>query len=353
MATVEQHISELLYDHDCVIVPSLGGFLASNQNSMITATNLLLPPFRKIAFNVYLKNNDGLLANHLVEYEHVSYQQALFQIEKFVSNCMSEMNDGKKVFLNTIGTLYFDKEHNLQFEASRNSNHLKDSFGMDALQLSPINRENDLPVRSKPAVSEIRPSKAPQRTISPRLKKSSRLIGLVAVAATALWFAFNLYLVNPKTYNSASLNPFDSQTISLRIKDTSTFPSTIKQEEPIKVETVYVANSTPVTQSPSESIPEENKPEVVSQPTPKSTTTLPSVDQKEMHHFVIAGVFKIHENALSQLEQLQKSGFPNSSIQEANHRWYVYYQGFENRMDAIVMNDSLKNSNLQGWVWNY
>ena len=84
MASIEQHISELLFDHDCVIVPSLGGFLASNQNSVITANLVLFPPFRKIAFNVYLKNNDGLLANHLVEYEHISYQQALIQIEKFV-----------------------------------------------------------------------------------------------------------------------------------------------------------------------------------------------------------------------------------------------------------------------------
>ena len=120
MATVEQHISELLFDHDCVIVPSLGGFLASNQNSMVTSNLVLFPPFRKIAFNVYLKNNDGLLANHLVEYEHISYQQALVQIEKFVANCMTEMNSGKKVFLNTIGTLYFDKEHNIQFDAARN-----------------------------------------------------------------------------------------------------------------------------------------------------------------------------------------------------------------------------------------
>jgi hypothetical protein len=40
-------------------------------------------------------------------------------------------------------------------------------------------------------------------------------------------------------------------------------------------------------------------------------------------------------------------------LTEANHRWYVYYQGFENRADAIALNDSLKNSNLQGWVWNY
>ena len=72
---------------------------------------------------------------------------------------MSEMNDGKKVYFNTIGTLFFDKEHNIQFEAARNSNHLKDSFGMDALQLTPISRENEPTLKPKPVLAEIRPSK--------------------------------------------------------------------------------------------------------------------------------------------------------------------------------------------------
>lgn len=348
MASIEQHISELLFDHDCVIVPSLGGFLASNQNSVITTNLVLFPPFRKIAFNVYLKNNDGLLANHLVEFEHISYQQALIEIEKFVATCMSEMNAGKKVYLNTIGTLYFDKEHNIQFEAARNSNHLKDSFGMDALQLTPVNRESE-PI-FKPSISEIRPSTAQPRTVSPRLKKSSRLVGIVAIAATALWFSFNLYLVNPKTYDAASLSPFDSQTISLKIKDTSTLPpsSSIKQEEPAKVETVYVSSTTPENKSADESV----EPKTIA---PQKEAEIPptTTDTGNNHHFVIAGVFKIHENALSQLDQLHKLGFKNASLTEANHRWYVYYQGFENRADAIALNDSLKDSNLQGWVWDH
>ncbi len=351
MAAIEQHISELLFDHDCVIVPSLGGFLASNQNSVITPNQVLFPPFRKIAFNVYLKNNDGLLANHLVEYEHLSYQQALLQIEKFVATCMSEMNNGKKVYLNTIGTLFFDKEQNLQFEAARNSNHLKDSFGMDALQLIPINRESG--ELSKPVLKDIRPSQAPQRTISPSLKKGGKLIGIIALASTALWFSFNLYLVNPKTYDSASLNPFDSQTISLKLKDTSTLPTTIKQEQPAKVETVYVSNTIPESKPEANTItPTTTVPENVA-PEKQVSTTPVSVSSVNNHHFVVAGVFKIHENALSQLEQLQKLGFNNASITEANHRWYVYYQGFESRSEASALNDSLKNRNLQGWIWNY
>lgn len=347
MANIEQHISELLFDHDCVIVPSLGGFLASNQNATINSNFVLLPPFRKIAFNVYLKNNDGLLANHLVEYEHLSYQQALLQIEAFVNSCLSEMNSGKKVFLNNIGTLYFDREHNIQFEASRNSNHLKDSFGMDSLQLIPVNRDNDVIPKQKPILKDIRPSQPAKRSISPRIKKGSKMIGIVAIAGAALWFSVNLYLVNPKKYDSASLSPFDSESV-LKIKDTSTLPpTTLKTESPAKVETVYVSSTPPVAPR----IQPDTTSVALTTPSKPIIKTAPTISN--LHHYVIAGVFKIHENALSFVDQLQKQGFGAASIVEANNRWYVYYQGFENRNEAIALNDSLKKSNLQGWVWNF
>ncbi len=339
MANIEQHISELLFDHDCVIVPSLGGFLASNQHATLSPNQFLLPPFRKIAFNVYLKNNDGLLANHLVEYEHISYQQALVYIESFVSNCMKDLNSGKKKILNNIGTLYFDREHNVQFEAARNSNHLKDSFGMEGLQLITVNRENDETPRQPSIVRDIRPSQPAKRSINPRIKKNNRLIGIIAISAAALWFSVNLYLVNPKKYEAATLVPFDTQSV-LKIKDTNTFPPTaLKNESPAKVETVYVASTPPDTTA-------------VATIQKEKAEILPAVSNR-IHHFVIAGVFKIHENALSLLNQLKTQGFESASVQEANSRWYVYYQGFENRTDALSLNDSLKKTKMEGWIWNY
>ncbi len=339
MANIEQHISELLFDHDCVIVPSLGGFLASNQHATLSPNQFLLPPFRKIAFNVYLKNNDGLLANHLVEYEHISYQQALVYIESFVSNCMKDLNSGKKIILNNIGTLYFDREHNVQFEAARNSNHLKDSFGMEGLQLITVNRENDETPRQPSIVRDIRPSQPAKRSINPRIKKNNRLIGIIAISAAALWFSVNLYLVNPKKYEAATLVPFDTQSV-LKIKDTNTFPPTaLKNESPAKVETVYVASTPPDTTA-------------VATIQKEKAEILPAVSNR-IHHFVIAGVFKIHENALSLLNQLKTQGFESASVQEANSRWYVYYQGFENRTDALSLNDSLKKTKMEGWIWNY
>ncbi|MBK7666303.1 MAG: hypothetical protein IPJ32_02560 [Sphingobacteriaceae bacterium] len=61
-------ISELLYNHDYVVVPGFGGFVSRNQLSHYSVNKEVLnPPSKKILFNVQLKQNDGILASWLKE----------------------------------------------------------------------------------------------------------------------------------------------------------------------------------------------------------------------------------------------------------------------------------------------
>ncbi len=97
MEDIDRHISELLFDHDCVIVPALGGFLASNQSARIMMPkHIIYPPFRHIAFNIFLKHNDGLLANRLVEVKKINYTEALQLIENYTTFCFDTLEKGKK-----------------------------------------------------------------------------------------------------------------------------------------------------------------------------------------------------------------------------------------------------------------
>ena len=50
---VEKHISELLYDHDCVIIPELGGFVGNYTPAQIhPVRHTFTPPFKNIIFNI-------------------------------------------------------------------------------------------------------------------------------------------------------------------------------------------------------------------------------------------------------------------------------------------------------------
>ena len=159
MEEIGKHISELLFDHDCVIIPSLGGFLASNQPSRILLPNhIIFPPYRRIAFNVYLKQNDGLLANYLAKSESIPYTEATQKIESFTNSCFEILENGKKVNITDVGTLFYDKEKNIQFEVFRNINYLKESFGMESVHFLPIDRNEKVEKKKLPIEKTLRPS---------------------------------------------------------------------------------------------------------------------------------------------------------------------------------------------------
>ena len=63
MISLARHIELLLLEHDCVIVPGLGGFIANHADARYTGDeeHLFLPPYRTIGFNQQLQVNDGLL----------------------------------------------------------------------------------------------------------------------------------------------------------------------------------------------------------------------------------------------------------------------------------------------------
>ena len=140
---VDQHISELLYHHDCVIVPSFGGFLASYNHAQIhKSQHVFSPPSKKIAFNVFLKQNDGLLATHISNARKIPYNEALRELEQEVSRWLKQLETDNKLVINRLGTFYFSSEKNLQFDPVKNINYLADAFGFTSVQFLPVKRED-------------------------------------------------------------------------------------------------------------------------------------------------------------------------------------------------------------------
>ena len=127
MAKIEKHISELLHDNDCVIVPKMGGFLSSQPFSGNHTFKLSSGTFsKKISFNVLLNYNDGLLANHMVKHSKLSYDEALLEIEKFVDEIHHVTDSGGKFKIDQVGILYKDAERNIQIEPFMNLDHPTD-----------------------------------------------------------------------------------------------------------------------------------------------------------------------------------------------------------------------------------
>ena len=139
---IEQYISQLLYRHQCVTVPGFGAFLTEIQSAHLhESTNSFYPPKKVISFNSRLKNNDGLLANHIAQVEKSDYQSAVSAIESEVIIWNSILQVNEKFTLKNIGELSLNAEKNLVFVPSENINYLKESFGLNSFVSPMVKRE--------------------------------------------------------------------------------------------------------------------------------------------------------------------------------------------------------------------
>jgi len=343
---IDQHISELLYDHDCVIVPSFGGFLASYQPAHIhPVQHLFSPPSKKIAFNVFLKQNDGLLANHLVGSERILYSEALDEVKQHVHQWQNELSEGKKLVIERIGTFYLDKENNLQFEPDKNVNYLKDAFGLNQFRSLPVNRDDERSVSVKKAKEILRPSKTLEKQpVQFNRKTRRKVFRTLIISGALLWLSFNIYLVTPHRFSLGTLNPFSGKSHVETIKKAPA-PAKVSVAAPAKTEATTSTAVAPV--NPPVSV-ETNKAPVHAEADAVQSAS-PAENQK---YFVIGGAFMIPENAEGFVKQLQSEGFADARVlEESTHLKKVCFNGFSTYEEALKELDSLKAKNRSAWVY--
>lgn len=215
---ISQFISELLFEHECVIVPGMGGFIANYSPAKVhPVSDQFLPPTKTIAFNINLNSNDGLLINHLAASKGINYQDARRQVESFVAESLSRLRQGLTVSIPGIGEIHQDPEGHSQFTPEEQTNYLADSFGLSSFVSPKIQRVRvAAPVETVPELRQFAPA--------PRKKNRRSWMAVAASAAVlagAVWFSFNVQTHAPAEANFTGFVPL-SNTHTTPVKPATT-----------------------------------------------------------------------------------------------------------------------------------
>lgn len=139
---IESYIAQLLYRYQCVTVPGFGAFLTEIQSAqLIESSNSFFPPKKMISFNAYLKNNDGLLANHIAQAEKTSYEYAISAIQYEVFNWKKALQENGLFSIKNVGNFSLNADKNLIFTPYDQTNYLTNSFGLSAFVSPMVKRE--------------------------------------------------------------------------------------------------------------------------------------------------------------------------------------------------------------------
>jgi len=136
---VTAYIRELLFGHDCVIVPGFGAFIGNYAPARIDEnTGTFYPPFKQVSFNRNLNHNDGLLAGRISASAKVNYIDARNIVEEFLGGIRRRLEKGERVVFDNIGSFVNNQEGNLQFEPDKSANYLLDSYGLEPFHCQPV-----------------------------------------------------------------------------------------------------------------------------------------------------------------------------------------------------------------------
>ena len=308
---IEHYIQELLYRYNCVVVPDFGAFLTQMKSAvLLKSTNTFYPPSKRISFNEQLSSNDGLLVSYMANAENKSYEEILKQTLDVTKAWRKELHAGERLKISSIGELWLNREGKLQFQPSNEVNYLTSSFGLSSFVSPGVTREN-----LKEQVVEleekipfiITPEQRERNSFRPYFKYAAIILLALSTGMTA-------YRFYGETLNKKQLVLEEAQTlVSKNIQEATFFNS-----KPLEL------------------------PELKLHVTKKS---------KGNHH-IIAGAFRIRENADKKVTQLRNKGYNATYLGVNSYGLHqVTFGSYENPEEALIFLKKVKRTESQdAWM---
>lgn len=140
MLELVRHIEYLLTEHDCVLVPGLGGFVLQYVPARFSEDRKSIqPPGKQITFNSSLSYNDGLLAQSLMRTLDIDYGKAVAMIERWVDEIKRSFSEpGDSYAFGELGTFVLSDERSLIFEPPASCLFGISAFGLKKLNICPL-----------------------------------------------------------------------------------------------------------------------------------------------------------------------------------------------------------------------
>lgn len=328
------YISELLEQHDCVIIPGLGGFIGSYHPAGINPVyHIFQPPYKKLLFNINLRRNDGLLADHIAREERIPFAEANEMVRKYAEDCQLRLKMNKQVVIRDVGRLYLGEEGTIQFSQDLRHNLLAESYGLQPFFSVPVRKEQPEEVLEPEAEELSIPRHMAKKAIARPLKWAAVLALPVGVAILMSISGYDRIRTNGLTYAdilssiSTKLTPFSPVE---RIASPASLKKAVPVAKPIMLPSQKV-NPVPVV-------------------TPEPAKT--AVIRNDGSFAIIIGAFRVEENAAKLVSRLNREGI-SASLYDVTpgglHR--VTAGTFANRGDAIAALRQIRSQGFDGaWL---
>ena len=400
---IEELIGDLLLRHNCVVIPTFGGFVAGQTCATFDAQKgTIIPPRKSLLFNKQLINNDGLLIAAYAHATKKSYEESNDYIQKQIQHWHHKLDAGERISIDRVGFIFLDSERNLAFEQDRFHNLLLASYGLGKVHfvsqedIQLIAQQEIFTLSGEPLIESEQPTpifelenaeeenkdeleeKNPIRSInSKKIWKYAVAAALIPVCFYTYWIPMKTKVLESGIISIQDFNPFHistegaykKETLDLRIvqkiggseldqilkslpKDVEVFsyPVDCDLYVPVKIKE-HISPKSPVNTINTSVNTSTIIPKPLPTPTKTSihTTTSTNINTTKTGHLIV-GCFSTEQNAKKLISELKQKGFNAYIVDVKNGLHRV--SACKSTSDTALNNAKQKLSPLQisGWI---
>ena len=136
MENLIKYTSKLIAQHNCVIIPELGAFLAHSIPASYNAEDgLFMPPHRTMGFNPQINADDALLMSEYIDELQLTYEDAGKALRKDVAKLRHELSAKGAVRFGELGTFSMNVTGGISFDPAPNGIDDPYNFGFEPIAI--------------------------------------------------------------------------------------------------------------------------------------------------------------------------------------------------------------------------
>lgn len=313
---IESYIAQLLYRYQCVTVPGFGAFLTEFQSAqLVESSHSFFPPKKMISFNAHLKNNDGLLANHIAQAEKTSYEFAVSAIQYEVFNWKKTLQENGEFSIKNVGNFSLNSNKNLVFTPYDQTNYLTSSFGLSTF-VSPVVKREILEQKIKASEENFEEKEVIAFEPETERRKSNPYLKYAAI------FVLGLGVAGGIGY------PLYQQQIA---NETLLVEQAVQKQVQNKIQEATFFIETPI---------------------PAVTLSIKEIKEEKLSYHIMAGAFRDEKNAEKIFEKLTNQGYKARRIPQNKHGLFpVLYGSYATFAEAEKAKQEInKTDNPDAWI---
>lgn len=333
MEKLISNITKLIAQHNCVILPGVGAFLAHKVPACYNAAEkVFMPPHRFLAFNPQVTVDDALLISEYMGGGNVSYERAGELLAADIEEFRSALSSKGVVRFGGLGSFSMDIDGKIAFEASENGIDDPYNYGFEPLAI--------------PLLSDLK-----QKDIVIKRRSIGKYVSAVAAAIILL------FLVVPLG-NSIYQSNTNLSVAGFTPKEKAATPSVpsaeiIDDAEEAQYTIAPVDENVAVTETDDVVAASELLTEPASVETAVETAEVAdAVEEVPVERFsIIVASTPNPKNAELAITELSRKMKADYSVVEGDRRFRIAIESYDNNDDATIALERIQATFPDAWIY--